>query len=214
MKIPARHIILILGLMLMLAGCAFYPVVQVAGGAMTGYDAAILADDYLPRDSIEGGALNCNTDKMMERRMRERLAMDNLPMVSAHVINGNAYLVGQFAQRADADRAIAIASSVQGIKLINCKFYPMATPREMRSDTKLLAKVTKRLAATKRLDNADLRIEVIRANAILVGCAGNYNQKTAALAIASEVGGIREVVDYIVVRPMPENATRKVAYKK
>lgn len=209
-----RHIILALGLIFMLSGCALYPAVQVAGGAMTGYDAAILADEYLPRDSIKGGSLNSCTDKMLERRMRERLAMNQLPMVSAHVIDRNVYLVGQFRQREDADRAIAIASSVQGVRTINCKFYPMTSPREMRSDTKLLAKVAKRLAETKRLKAADLRVEVIQGNAILIGSAGNYEQKTAALAIVSEMGGIREVVDYIVVKPQPEAEGEKVAVRQ
>lgn len=213
MKDSLRHSILALGLAFLLSGCALYPAVQVAGGAMTGYDAAILADEYLPRESVKGGELTCTNDKMLERRMRERLTMNRLPMVSAHVIQSNAYLVGQFRQRDEADRAIAIASSVQGIRVINVKFYPMSSPREMRSDTKLLAKVSKRLAETKRLNDADLRVEVIQSNAILIGSAGNYSQKTAALAVASEVGGVREVVDYIVVKPQPEADGKKVAKK-
>lgn len=214
MKKNLCNTILALGLAFMLTGCALYPAVQVAGGAMTGYDAAIIADEYLPRDSIEGGSLNSCTDKMLERRMRERLNINQLPMVSAHVIESNAYLVGQFNQREDADRAIAIASSVQGVRTINCKFYPMASPREMRSDTKLLAKVAKRLAETKRLKAADLRVEVIRGNAILIGSAGNYDQKTAALAIASEVSGVQEVVDYIVVKQQPDVEGEKVAVRR
>lgn len=213
MKDSLRHIILVLGLALSLSGCAVYPAVQVAGGAMTGYDAAVLADEYLPRESVKGGELACTTDTMLQRRMRERLSMNQLSMVSAHVIEKNAYLVGQFSQRAEADRAIAIATSVKGIKVVNVKFYPLAAPRDLRNDTKLLAKVAKRLAETKRLKDADLRVEVIQGNAILIGSAGDYSQKTAALAIASEVSGVKDVVDYIVVRQQPEAEGKKVAAK-
>lgn len=215
MKQRLRHLLLALSLALLLAGCAVYPAVQVAGGAMTGYDAVQLADEYLPRDSVEGGQLNACTDKMLERRLRERLKMNQMQMVSAHVINRQAYLVGQFLDRSRADYAIEIASSVQGIKTINCKFFPLGSPRQINADTTLMTKVAKRLGQSKRLDNADLRVEVIRSNAILIGSAGNWEQKTAALAIASEVNGVKDVVDYIVVQAQPETTPegKKIAKK-
>lgn len=207
-----RHILLLSGLLLMLAGCAVYPAVQVAGGAMTGYDAAILADEYLPRDSVKGGELACSNDTMLQRRMRERMSMNGLHTVSSHVIGSNAILVGQFIDRSEADRAIAVASSVQGIKLIRCKFYPLASPREMQDDSKLLADVVRRLAENRRLRDADLRVEVVRGNAILIGSAADAYQKTAAVAITSEVAGVRDVVDYIVIRQQPtQEPGKKVA---
>lgn len=183
-----------------LSGCALYPAVQVAGGAMTGYDAVVIADDYLPRESVAGGERCADQDRMLERRMRERMRMNNLP-VSAHVIDGNAYLVGQLPSRSQADAAVETAQSVQGIKTITCKFFPASTMREANNDARLLKKLAARLGATKRLDNADLRIEVIRSNAILIGEASTYDQKTAAVAIAHEVGGIADVIDYITVMP-------------
>lgn len=207
-----RHIFILAALAAM-TGCALYPAVQVAGGAMTGYDAAIIADEYLPRESVEGGERGHTADSMLERRMRERLRMNGLTTVSAHVIDRQAYLVGQFPNRAEADKSIKVASSVHGITAINCKFFPMASPREAQNDTRLLSKLVKRLGETKRLNNADLRVEVIRSNAIIVGSTPDYAQKTAALAVASEVGGIHEVVDYIVVKspPKPEAEGDKVA---
>jgi len=199
----------------LLAGCAIYPAVQVAGGAMTGYDAVQLADDYMPRSSIQGGELSACTDKMLERRLRERLKMGNMPMVSAHVIDRQAYLIGQFLDRSRANEAVEIASSIQGLKVINCKFYPIGSPRESKADHQLLAKVSQQLGSSSRLNDADLRVEVIRGNAILIGSAGSWEQKTAAVAIVSEVGGIKDVVDYIVVKqetvPAPDG--EKVALK-
>jgi len=211
MRVPFNHtpmsIALTLLLVGLLTGCAVYPVVQVAGGAMTGYDAVQIADEYLPRTSIKGGELNACTDKMLERRLRERLKMYNMPMVSAHVVNREAFLVGQFLNRKRADQAVEVASSIQGLKVINCKFYPVASPREAQNDHRLLAKVSKQLGSSSRLNDADLRVEVIRGNAILIGSAGTWEQKTAAVAIVSEVGGIKDVIDYIVVNetaPTPE----------
>lgn len=200
---PALHILMTILVTAALSGCAVYPAVQVAGGAMTGYDAAMLADEYLPRDHVEGGDLGVNQDKMLQRRLRERLHLNGMT-VSAHVIDGKAYLIGQVVDRANADYAIQTASTVQGIKTITCKFYPPVSAREAGKDERLHIKLTEQFAKTLRLKGADLRIEVIRSQAILIGKAQNYSQKTAAVAIAHELGDITEVVDYIQVETVPE----------
>ncbi|MEF2229585.1 MAG: BON domain-containing protein [Pseudodesulfovibrio sp.] len=186
-----------------LCGCAVYPAVQVAGGAMTGYDAAVLADDVIPRKSVDGGALCADQDRMLERRLRERLALNGLGTISAHVIEQRAYLVGCTPDRKHADLAVKTAQSVSGLRTVTVKFYPLPTQAQSRDDLRLTRDLTKRLAGTVRLKRADLRVSVIGGNAILVGRAEDYSQKTAALAIAQEMGGIRGVVDYIAV-PAPQ----------
>ncbi|WP_319542647.1 BON domain-containing protein [uncultured Pseudodesulfovibrio sp.] len=191
------HILLAL-LITSSAGCAVYPAVQIAGGAMTGYDAAMLADEYIPREHVEGGGLSVNQDKMLQRRLRERLELNGMT-VSAHVIDAKAYLIGQIADRSRADYAIKTASTVQGIKTITCKFYPPTTRREARKDQRIHAELSEQLQKTLRLRGADLRVEVIRSQAIIIGKAQNYSQKTAAVAIASEIGDITQVIDYIAV---------------
>ncbi|WP_272700479.1 BON domain-containing protein [Desulfovibrio sp. Fe33] len=191
----------------LLAGCALYPAVQVAGGAMTGYDAVVMADEYLPRDNVDGGSLRIVRDVQTERRLRERLELNGLHL-SAHVFNGKAYLVGQVQSRNVADYAIRTAATVDGVKTITCKFYPAAPPRtaarDAARDELLLKELRGRFDETKRLEGADLRVEVIRGHAVLIGSARDYHQKTAALAIASEVNGLADVVDYITVNTPAE----------
>lgn len=190
----------------LLCGCAAYPVVQVAGGAMTGYDAVVLADDYIPRHSVSGGSLCANQDGMLQRRLRERLKMNGLNAVSAHVIDSNAYLVGQMTDRRQADSAVRIAKTVTGLRTITIKFFPFSTAERSQDDLRLLNELSARLAQTDRLKRADLRVEVIQGSAILIGRADDYTQKTEAVAIAHEVGGVQEVVDYIcVVKPAPRS---------
>ncbi|HKI82524.1 MAG TPA: BON domain-containing protein, partial [Pseudodesulfovibrio sp.] len=113
----------------LLAGCALYPAVQVAGGAMTGYDVMTTADKYLPRDSVEGGSLCIARDAQMERRLRERLELNDLHL-SAHVIEAKAYLVGQVKSRNQADYAIRTAATVEGVRSVTCKFYPAPSARQ------------------------------------------------------------------------------------
>ena len=212
----AKFALCLVGFAVLLTGCAVYPAVQVAGGALTGYDAVVMADDYLPRDGVKGGEICGNTDTMLQRRLRERLKLNNMPTVSAHVIDRHAYLVGQFPDRNHADFAVDTARTVQGLKFITCKFYPHTTLHEAENDSRLLATLTRRFGETPRLKSIDLRVEVIRGNAILIGSAGDYGQKTAAVAIAHAVGGVRDVIDYIMVRgaAKPENSSgEKVALK-
>lgn len=185
---------------LALAGCAAYPVVQVAGGALTGYDAVTLADEHLPRENIAGGELTAKQDNMLQRRLRERLRMYHIRTISGHVVNGQAYLVGQVNERADADKAVEVAKSIAGLTTINCKFYPMTSVGENRNDTALLKEAVSRLSMSKRLESADLRVQVIRGNAILVGSCSDWHQKTAAEAMVAEIGGVTDVVNYVVVK--------------
>jgi len=185
-----------------LSGCALYPAVQVAGGAMTGYDAVVLADDYIPRQSVEGGSLCAIQDRTLERRLRERLVQNGLGDISAHVIDSNAYLLGCMATRSRADKAVKTAVTVTGLHTVTVKFYPLPSEDQRLDDQALTQTLTERLAETARLKRADLRVQVIEGNAILVGRTEDYSQKSAALAIAHEIGGIRDVVDYIRV-PAP-----------
>lgn len=200
-----RKMGLTLLLALVVSGCAVYPAVQVAGGAMTGYDAVVLADEYLPKDGVAGGELNCNTDRMLERRLRERLRLNGMTTVTAHVIDRHAYLVGQVAEQSRARHAVQTAKTIQGLRLITIKLYPPTTPREAQHDTHTLARIRHGLAASKRFEESDLRVEVIRGHAILIGRTPDYSRKSAAMAIASEVGGVTQVVDYITV-PAPKGA--------
>ncbi len=185
---------------IIISGCAIMPAVRVAGGAMTGYDAVLLADDYLPRENVDGVDLACTTDQMLERRLRERLRMNNLPMVSAHVIDRHAYLVGQFLNRSRADKAVEVAIGIQGLTAIHCKFYPTDSPVQAHSDRRLRTEIIRELDQSPHLKDTDWRVAVIQGNAILIGATKTDGQKTAALAIAAEVGGVHDVIDYITVR--------------
>jgi len=196
----------------LLSGCAAYPVVQVAGGAMTGYDAAMLADEYLPRNHVEGGELCFERDKVLERRLRERLDLNKMT-VSAHVIDGKAYLIGPVKDRNHADYAIETAATVDGIKTITCKFYRPPSNRQARKDEEIFRELTGRLDSNSRLQATDLRVEIVRRDAIIIGRTVDYGQKAEALAIASEIGDIKNVIDYISVTEPPEGATpgKKIA---
>ena len=200
-----KHTLLVMTAAAILAGCAVYPAVQVAGHAMTGYDAAILVDEYLPRKSVDGGERSTmNQDRMLERRLKERLILYRHDTVAAHVIDSNAYLVGPVQSRKQADHAIRTAATVDGLRTITCKFYHAPTTAQADYGAALHAELMNRLKETGWLEDVDLRVEIVGTNAVLIGKTEDFRQKTEALAIASEVDGLTEIIDYISVRePMP-----------
>lgn len=199
------HILFALAAGALLAGCAALPAVQVAGHAMTGYDAAIMVDDYLPRKAVSGGERTApNNDRMLERRLRERLKAYCGHPVAAHVIDAKAYLVGPVNNRGEADQAIRTAATVQGLRTITCKFYHTPTRTQVNEAMVLRHELNTRLRETGWLDRVDLRVELVGTNAVFIGRTADYRQKAQALAIAAEVGGLTDVVDYISVRtPLP-----------
>jgi osmotically-inducible protein OsmY len=205
------HILVVLGLIALLTGCALYPAVQVAGAAMTGYDAVNLAQEHIPRNSVEGGNANQCQDAALERRLRERLTLSGQNSVAAHVIDGQAYIVGRMPNREAADKAVQIASTVQGIAVIHCKFFPTPTPRQNKNDSRALHSLKKHIDAIPNLQGADLFLDVISGNAILIGKAWTWDQKNMVLKAASSTRGIKAIVDYIVVNGQPATANTTTA---
>lgn len=200
------QILTVLAFGTLLAGCAAYPAVQIAGAAMTGYDAVSLADEHLPRTSVEGGKNVTHNDAMLERRLRERLKINRQDTVTAHVINSRAYLVGRMPNRATADRVVDIASTVQGLTGINCKFFPAPDKRRAKADARTLTTLRARLENMQHFDSIDLHVDVISGNAVLVGRAWTFDQKSDALNTASRTRGVLDVVDYIVVQAPAKTA--------
>lgn len=195
-----RKFLTLLALVAMVAGCAAYPVVQVAGGASTGYSAAHWADDYLPRDSIPGGQFRGDIDKQLQRRLRERLMLKGFKGVSAHVVAFNAYMVGRVSSRERANAAMEIGKSVEGLRSVTGKFFPYGSPRQSEKDLKLLKEVSTMFASSERLTATTLRVEVVQGNVILIGITCDPEQKSAAAAMPYEIAGVNKVIDYIVLK--------------
>lgn len=190
-------------LVLFVAGCAVYPAVQVAGGASTGYSAVHWADEYLPRESIPGGEYRGDLDKMLQRRLRERLMMKGYTGVSAHVVAFNAYMVGRVPTRKCAQTVMEIGKSVEGLRSVTGKFFPLGSPAQSEEDMELLQSVSTMLVSSDRLTDLKVKVEVFQGTVILIGITADPEQKSAAANMPYEIAGVDKVVDYIVLK-LPE----------
>lgn len=198
------------GLVVMLPACAAYPVVQVAGGAMTAYDAVIWAEGNIPADSIDPNCRYALPDKVLERRLNERLQLNAIRSARGYVFDGHAYLVGSFATRSAADHAVNVASGVDGLQVITVKFYPADhdTPGE---DIRLAQAISEEFSRTGAVGTSRIRAAVVAGNAIVMGVAKTPADKLAALNVVRNTQGIAEVVDYVkITQPETAPADRKV----
>ncbi len=184
---------------LLCGGCATPAVVQVAGMGMTGYDAAMLADDYLPRERVAfNRPFDCN-DAVIERRMDERLLIKGYPELQPFSFGGHVYLVGEVLNRSNGKRATEVAQSVQGIKSLTTHFFPLSQHNKFPDDQKLRGKLYKRFKQDRQLGKSPLRVTVVQSNAIVMGPASSKQIKLQALETARTTPGISKVIDYVVV---------------
>ncbi|WP_187170601.1 BON domain-containing protein [Salidesulfovibrio onnuriiensis] len=190
---------LMIALSFFLCACAAAPVVQVAGYGMTGYDAAMLADDYLPRERVEFNKPMACSDAVIERRMDERLLIKGYPELSPYSFGGHVYLVGEVLDRPNGQRATEIARSVLGIKSLTTHFFPVSDLSDVSTDRQLTTTLSQRFKKDTTLGTSPLRIAVVQRTAVVMGPAATPELKRHALNTARTTPGIQRVVDYVVV---------------
>lgn len=171
----------------------------MAGMGMTGYDAAMLADEHIPRGRVDFNTPYDRNDAVIERRMDERLLIKGYPGLQPYSFGGHVYLVGEVLNREDGTRAIRIAQSVSGIKSLTTHFFPASEPCDPAADQRLTATLTKRFRSDALLGKTPVRLTVVHSKAILMGPAPDARTKQIALDAARSTPGIIRTVDYIVV---------------
>lgn len=197
----------------LLTGCAAAPVVQVVGMGLTGYDIASRTD-MLDRDKIDHHARYAQHDKVIERRMRERLILKGIPSATAFSFNAHVYLVGEFPDKQKAAEAIRVAKSVQGVRVLTCRFFQYNTPPNPCNED-LTKTVRNKFLSHSTLDSERIRVSVFSGNAVVMGIAPDDATKQAALTIAKNTDGVTEVVDYVeVIPPKPATTTETAKSKK
>lgn len=179
-----------------LTACAT-PALQMAGMGKTGYDVAVLIDEHAPRGRVDFDSNYGCIDETLERRVRERLRMNGYLGLTVHVYNAHGYLTGPAPDRQWADRAIRIASSVQGLKRLTCRFFPPSdNPIQNRDRTR---KLESALNDAPLLEAQRIHGGVYGDTAVVTGLVRSEEQKRAALDKARDIKGVTMVVDYVKV---------------
>lgn len=121
----------------------------------------------------------------------------------AYSYQGHVYLIGEYENREQVDRAVYIAKNVEGVRNITTYFLPKRSNDSCGTtdNVELNAKVRQKLIADKDIWSTNIDIEMIQCKVVLLGIVGSQQEKDSAEAHARSVSGVREVKSYIKVKP-------------
>lgn len=115
---------------------------------------------------------------------------------------GLVYITGEYESRAQVDRAVEIAKSVEGVRSVTTYLLPK---RENDScgttdNLNLYAKVKNELVQDKDIWSTNIEIKTVQCNVVLLGIVGSEAERSKAVSHAKSVPGVRSVKSYLRVK--------------
>ncbi len=181
----------IVALFFFLAGCA--PVV-VGGAAVGGYKMG--TDERTTNQMAE--------DANLSTAVKTRLADDSLGTayrIDVDVVEGHVTLSGVVKSTEEANRAVRLAKTVQGVKGVrnNLQVGDRSFSDAM-SDSWVSSKVKSALVAEPGVRSLNIDVDVYLGVVTLTGLVDSQTERTKALAVARRIEGVKRVVDNLKVR--------------
>jgi hyperosmotically inducible protein len=176
-------------LMLLLLGLAF------SAGGCTVYDVA--------REERTVG--DYATDEKIAFIIEKDFLADDLVKYldfDASSYEGLVYITGEYESRAQVDRAVEIAKSVEGVRSVTTYLLP-----KKENDTcgttdnlKLYAAVKNALVGDMDIKSTNIEIKTVQCNVVLLGIVGSEAERARTLAHAKAVKGARSVKSFLRVK--------------
>ncbi|MDC0336531.1 BON domain-containing protein, partial [Pseudodesulfovibrio sp.] len=115
---------------------------------------------------------------------------------------GHAYLIGEYESRAQVERAVAIAKSVEGVHRVTTYMLPKRAQDYCGTTDNLdiYRQVKQLLIADNDIWSTNIDVKTIQCNVVLLGIVGSNKEKADAYAHAKSIKGVRSVKSYITVK--------------
>ena len=141
-------------------------------------------------------------DKTIATEIEAKFLQDNLIKyldMSAASYEGHIYLFGEYDQRVQVDRAVAIAKEVGGKRPVDTYFLPKQKGDLCGSldNLSIKAGVNRRLVADATIFSTNVDVEVIQCHVLLLGVVGSSEEVRRAVKHAESVEGVRSVESYL-----------------
>lgn len=182
--------LLLLATLLLCGGCATSPIpvlaamdlLNAAETAKTGYD---IATGLNARKSIESTPTR---DDQAESRLRALLEAEGglLAQASPHVIGGHAYIVGEYADRAEREEAARLALGVPGIRKVTLCLFQQGGTHAANSDGEMRDMIIRLSGVRTR----EVRVRVVQGNAVLLGYVRTQAERDTLVASARSAGAV------------------------
>lgn len=144
----------------------------------------IVADGKI-KTSIVSGFVNDDQVKILD--------------INTYCYSGHVYLVGEYDQVKQRDRAIEIAKRTTGVKSVTP--YLLAKRKgdlcSMTDNLSILAKVKTKLIGDKAIHSTNIDVEVVQCQVILLGVVEMRSEIEKAVAHAGAVEGVRKVKSFL-----------------
>lgn len=115
--------------------------------------------------------------------------------------HGHVFIMGEYESRAQADQAIALARSVEGVRKVSTYLLPKRENDACGTfdSLELEASIKKRLIEDKDIWSTNVDVYMVQCNAVLVGIVGSTAERNRAIAHAKSVAGVRSVKSFLKV---------------
>jgi len=179
-----KNLIIYLLLLLFIFGCSPYGTIY--GVAVDERKATTIASDKRITAAIEKAFLEDGTIKVLD--------------ISPYCYDGNVYLVGEYDNMVQKERAEKLANNVEGVKSVQT--YLLSKKKGdscgAAENVAITAKVNAELVADKDIRSTNIDVKVVQCNVVLLGIVRSDDEIAKATAHAKSVGGVRNVRSFLM----------------
>lgn len=129
--------------------------------------------------------------------------------IDVDVVGGVVYLRGSVPSYYEKRTATTIANRIKGV--VDVVNELRVTPVAPRSDSEIAADVRAALRRDVWVDENKITVSVVNGVVYLSGTVDSYTEKSYAESDAWSVTGVVDVVNNIVIRPVPTRTDREIA---
>jgi len=115
---------------------------------------------------------------------------------------GLVYIVGEYESRAQVNRAIEIAKSVEGVRSVTTYLLPKKANDSCGTtdNLDLYAKVKNLLVQDKDVWSTNVEIKTVQCNVVLLGIVGSSAERDRIIAHTKSVSGARSVKSFLRIK--------------
>ncbi|MBG0788903.1 MAG: BON domain-containing protein [Desulfovibrionaceae bacterium] len=179
---PFILVLALLGLMLQASGCTVYNV------AVEERSVGTYVDDEAITFTIKKEFLADDTVKYLD--------------YDAASYEGHVYIVGEYENRTQVDRAVAIAKGVKGVRTVTTYLLPKNDSDHCGTtdNLEIYGRIKKDLVADGDIWSTNVQIKTVQCNVVLLGIVGSMNEREKIIDYAKKTKGVRSVKSYLKIK--------------
>ncbi|MGE4551991.1 MAG: BON domain-containing protein [Desulfovibrionaceae bacterium] len=116
---------------------------------------------------------------------------------------GHVYLIGEYESQAQADRAVSIARSTEGVKRVTTYLLPKqeVTGCDTAESLRIQTQLNSALLANDDVYGTNVDVKMAQCRVVLLGLVGSQHEIDTAVSLAEGVEGVRGVKSFLKVYP-------------